>query len=80
VKLNRVTAGMVAVFALTLTGCAETFTFEAVPVGVDEDDAELGVDTDPSTFECFEIEADSSSGSDDKDVQLGRFCKTDEAR
>lgn len=75
--MKKIIAGLSAVAALTfLGGCAETFTFEATPVGVDDDDAEEGIEGNPRDIECFTIEADSSNG-DDGDAQLGTFCKTD---
>ena len=56
------------------TACEATYTFEAVPVGVDDDDAEQGIEGDPARFDCFTIEADHSV-DDEEDVQLGTFCK-----
>jgi len=67
-------AGGVLALSLTLAGCGEYYTFEAVPVGVDEDAAEEGIGGDPTKIDCFTIEADASSG-DGGDEQLGTFCK-----
>lgn len=76
-RKSRLALSALAVGAVfTLAGCGESFTFEAVPVGVDDDDAETGLSGDPAQHECFTIEADSSAG-DDADEQLGTFCKTD---
>lgn len=75
--MKRIATG-VALFLSTmaLAGCGESFTFEAVPSGMDEDSAETGLEGDPTGYDCFTIEADSSSG-DDGDQQLGEFCKVD---
>ena len=76
-KKNLTALALLAGLTLGLTACTETFTFEAVPVGVDDDDAESGLDGDPKRFDCFTIEADASNG-DDNDVQLGTFCRRDD--
>lgn len=73
---KKLTAAAALAVILALTGCSEQFTFEATPVGVDDDDAEQGLTGDPYQFECFTIEADSSGG-DDNDQQLGEFCRVD---
>ena len=59
-----------------LTACgAPSYPFEAVPVGVDDAEAEQGLEGDPARFECFTVEAYASSGDSD-DRQLGPFRKT----
>ena len=75
-RLKIALATLIAGGALTLTGCATTYTFEAVPVGADEDTAENGLEGDPNTIECFIIEADASTDDAD-DEQLGEFCKVE---
>ena len=72
--MNRRIAAIVAapVFALTLVGCSEQFTFEAHPSG--SGDTDNGYIGDPRQIECFVIEADSTAG-DESDRQLGEFCK-----
>lgn len=74
-KKTFASLALVATALFGLSACSQTYTFEAVPEGVDDDDAETGLEGDPSRFECFTIEADSSGGDDD-DQQLGTFCKT----
>lgn len=66
-------AAVVLVF--TLSACTEeSYTFEAVPVGVNDDDAEDGLTRQQvEDARCFTIEADAGSG-DDGDLQLGVFC------
>lgn len=70
--VKRLTAATTAAVVLFLTaGCTEQFTFEAHPSGEGDADTFQG---DPRDVRCFTIEADSSGG-DDKDRQLGEFCK-----
>ncbi len=71
-KKKIAAAALVMGGLLTMTGCSETFSFEADPQGGSGDNYK----GDPSKIECFTIEADSSS-SDDGDVNLGTFCKKD---
>lgn len=72
-------AGLAVLAALTMTGCSESFTFEAVPSGVSDDAAEEGLKGNPRQYDCFTIEADSSTG-DEGDVSLGEFCRTGPAQ
>lgn len=64
---------------LALAACGQSFTFEAVPAGMNEDQVEQGVDEKQMDgISCFVIEADSNT-SDGNDRQLGGFISVEAA-